>query len=839
MKIFDRLREGIGLGSTRSLPPPAPVAISDGVLVLDRKAEAWFTIATSNTDLADEDSRDLALDQIIATAEKVLKDRDCHLKIVWGRISGDAYAEEAEAFASAPGGAAWVATRAQRIDELGLPSRHILLGVHLADREVTVPGVLAARAGDALGTGNRRVSKKELTHLDTQMRRIARILAHSEWKARPASAETIAWMIGREQHRVASAVPREGTITGASLARLTQGRVVPYTDHLRIYDGKGRVTAAVAALALTVFPEEMEIPGEGEWLRTLSDITRITDDGEEVAVIAEASVRFRLLSRPEARKAVDKVRQSAKEQRRHAAKTSAETTSEETEETEARMSEIKAEIGRNGLTLVHDHPYILVTEPDPEDLEASVDAVVSHYGSLGITAEVAFDEQRDAWLQAMPGDYVRIPDLGHTRTAVSLFGSWWWGGSFVGDLTGPVIGAMTGSTPGLVRNDSAAGSQRGDATTTFFCGRSGRGKTTAMMLSLLDVTAAGGWSAMLDFKEDCGGVVEVARAYGMPSGLIRAGSDFSGAADLFRLIPDPSAAVLHVVRLLLLLAPKHLKAEAETAIMDAAQRVSLTPDPTTWAVIQDLASSGDSAGEPNYQRRLGEALRGLASTPLGSTVAGPAVGTGRLHTEPGLWVMQMPGLNLPKSSTAANPDDWDPSQRVSMACLRGFIAWSIFMAGSGEVRGLSKTVAIPEVHLVTATADGASFLEDMARMGRALFVNLLFDSQDPETITDMAGLVEQITTVFAFEQISRPQQEAIGALLHLIPNGRNRQLIGSINRQPDGEIRHGHCIMRDWRNNVATIEWDIPSEEVRRLLSTTPDANPIATDLDDSELMPV
>ncbi|WUJ70093.1 hypothetical protein OG809_33995 [Kribbella soli] len=55
---------------------------------------------------------------------------------------------------------------------------------------------------------------------------------------------------------------------------------MPYTDHLRIYDTRGQIAAYTTVLAMTDFPEELETPGAGQWLRTLSEIKAIDDDGE-------------------------------------------------------------------------------------------------------------------------------------------------------------------------------------------------------------------------------------------------------------------------------------------------------------------------------------------------------------------------------------------------------------------------------------------------------------------------------------------------------------------------------------------------------------------------------
>ena len=325
-----------------------------------------------------------------------------------------------------------------------------------------------------------------LVHLDERVRKLGRQLGSTVWRAHTAPAEVISWLISREMHRGAVAAPRRGLITGASLARLTSGRVVPYTDHLRIYDARGQIAAYTTVLAMTDFPEELETPGAGEWLRTLSEIKAIDDDGDEIDVTVEASVRFRVLTKKTARNLVDETRKSAKEQRRSAAKGTAEETADEIVETERVMREVKRDINRSGLTLVEDHPRLLVSADSREDLEAYVDAVIAHYADRGITVAAGADEQRDLWLESLPGDQLRVPDLGHVRESTAFFGSWFWGGASIGDATGPAIGYLTGSTPGLVRFDAAAGSALGDATTTLFLGRSGRGKTTAAMLGGLD-----------------------------------------------------------------------------------------------------------------------------------------------------------------------------------------------------------------------------------------------------------------------------------------------------------------------------------------------------------------
>ncbi|WP_405065583.1 ATP-binding protein [Kribbella sp. NBC_01510] len=817
MKIADKLLNLVGVGRERGLPPPRLVAIADGLLVTERSAEAWFLISVANTDLATEAEQDAALDAAVSAAATILGDRLSHLKVVWGRSTGQDYIDSVAGHYRLGDHEDWAQTRADRIDEMRMPERYVALGVHLSDRDPRATAQVRGSISDALGTTSWRVSARELAHLDERVRKLGRQLGSTVWRAHTAPAEVISWLISREMHRGAVAAPRRGLITGASLARLTSGRVVPYTDHLRIYDARGQIAAYTTVLAMTDFPEELETPGAGEWLRTLSEIKAIDDDGDEIDVTVEASVRFRVLTKKTARSLVDETRKSAKEQRRSAAKGTAEETADEIVETERVMREVKRDINRSGLTLVEDHPRLLVSADSREDLEAYVDAVIAHYADRGITVAAGADEQRDLWLESLPGDQLRVPDLGHVRESTAFFGSWFWGGASIGDATGPAIGYLTGSTPGLVRFDAAAGSALGDATTTLFLGRSGRGKTTAAMLGGLDSAFAGAWVPLLDLKGDAAGVSAVAAEYGVPTALIEITAQFSGAADLLRVLPVDDA-LLQAPSQLMLLLPPHLRGAAEAPVMAATRAEIQSPDPSSWGVIQRLC-----AADSETTRTVGFALRDLVETGLGSVVAGPPSGLSSLTTNPGLWVVQMPGLTLPSPESA--PESWSPIERVGMACLRGCLAWMVRTTGRREFRGRSKVVIVPEVHLLTKTPDGASFLDYIARVGRALGASLVLDTQDPASILKLPGLVEQITTLFAFSLRSREQVDSLLELLGRPQTAPYQTLVRGINTAANGKsIRHGHCIMRDRWDEVATVQIDIPSQRVAALLRTTPES---------------
>ncbi|MHA7957162.1 ATP-binding protein [Streptomyces sp. L500] len=829
MKLFKGIARFLGVEGDRSAPPPRYVALADGLIVTETHAEAWFVLAGSNTDLMSESARDAEHDQASSALARTLSGYDCHLRVLWAPLNSNEYREEAESLFSAGDYAAWAETRIERLDDLELPTRLLLLGVRIQERSTQAKARGSRGVQEAMGIGSTSVSPKELARLDALTRRLGRQLETTPWKAQPATVEMLAWMIAREQRRGAP-LPTpdgDGTITGAKLAQLTRGRVLPYPDHLRIVDQRGETSAWTAVLTMDGFPEEMESPGAGEWLRAVAEITYVpeyTDDDLDrdihvKPVNAEPSVRFKVLHKRDALKQIDEVRRLAKEQRQSAAKHSAGETAQEIEETEETMTALSRDMKREDVTLLEDHPRLIISsDVSLEDLRNRCDAVIGFYGGLGIEVSVAAEEQRELWLESQPGDMLRVPDLVHTRTVGAFAGSWFWGGASVGDDTGPIIGYLTGSTPGVVRNDLTGGSERGDATTTAFIGRSGRGKTTAMMLSLLDSGFRGSFVLALDFKGDMGGLVSAGRRYGLNAHLIETGSQFAGVADLFTLLSGESAerAQTEVPAQLGIALPQHLRMRgAETPIQSAVNEVIAEGDPATWKVIERLRKSDDE-----LSREAGDALYELSLTGLGAPFMGRPSGTTLITPTPGIWVVQVPGITLP--SPDDDRDDWSVHQRLSVALVHSLLAYGISMAGRKDLRGLRKVVAVPEVHVLTATREGSSFLQYIARVGRALHTALVVDTQDPESLASLTGLVEQMTTVFGFQLTTAEQQDAMAALLDLPKGDHTRQLIQAIGVDVTQEIRHGHCIMRDRRFSSATVQFDVPSLEILELLNTTP-----------------
>ncbi|MFI0742474.1 ATP-binding protein [Streptomyces sp. NPDC021100] len=817
-KGASRLGRMLGLGTERMLREPQLVAVADGLVVTTTEATAWFWLSSANTDLMPENAQDAEQDAAALALAKVLPGYDCHLKVIWARLSGEEYRAEARALFTAGNVEAFAGMWAARLETLDLPQRHILLGVKLAERETAALSALKNAPADVLGIGHTGLADGELAQLDGLVRRMERRLEQTPWKARLAPVELLAWAISRESYRPQPAPPKLPAITGASLVRLTASRAIPHSDHLRLLDARGQTAAWVAVMAMPAFPETLYTPGEQEWLRCLSEISYShPDTGEEALVCPEASVRFTVWRKGQAIKAVDKVRTSAKEQRHSAAEGSAGETFAEIEETELVMEQLRKRMSRDSMTLLEDHPRVIVSSTESlEDLRARCDAVTAYYSGLSIDVTVAADEQREMWLEAQMGDMLRVTDLGHIRETDALAASMFWGGSEAGDDDGPIAGLLTGTTPGVCRLDITAGSARGDATTTAFIGRSGRGKTTAMMLATLTAGMKGSFALMLGFKGDEGGLVRAGQHLGLPSHHVTCGTPTPAVADLFRLLPKGDAALQVVSQLLIVLPDRMRVAGVETHLLKACNEIAQHGDAASWRVIDLLKSSAHPLAQ-----EAGHALEELSRTPLGAPLLGhPEDGASPLRPEPGLWLVQVPGLTMPQAGTA--PQDMTMTERVSLALMRGLIAYALNTSARPDLRGLPKVVAIPEVHVLTGTDDGRRFVDYIARTGRALDTSLAIDTQDPKSLLGLDGVLEAITTVCAFEQSTKSQQDAMAELLRLPVSDATRALIRGVGKTPQGDIRHGHCIIRDRRDRVATMQWDAADGYVLHLLSTNP-----------------
>lgn len=829
MNFLESVRSTLGMNAKRSAPMPIHELITDGLLFTQTAAEAWFTVGVENLDTAAEAAWDASLDSVKRAVLLAVGERECMLRVMWSEHTGDDYvASVKDRYAPDWGrGLEWAQAYGRKIDALNLPRRTVMLGVKLADRTSTTKRLMR-RAEGATGFTPDPVPDAEIADNMAMARKMQKVLGASPLAVELASAEQIAWMLNRESGRAKAKIPTRGTVRGAALGHLLSSKMVPWPDHVQLLDEHGDPVLWKAILPVVSVPEELTAPGNADWLSILSCIVKVQEvqtgygvDFVQVPVRADVSVRFHAMTRQSARKAVNGARKLAKEQRRSAAKQSAEEPPEEILEAEAANAQLLTEINKGGTFLVEQSTRVIVTGTSREDLEENVEAVIAALADEDIILARGEDEQRDLWLENVPGDVRRVTDLNHIQTDNAFFGSFFWAGSQCGDEEGGMSGFVHGTTVDLFRSSVLSAGERGDTTSVLYAGRSGRGKTTAMMLEILsNMMERPSWCAMFDWKGDTGGAALVAQRFGIPASVVELGSAHSGAADLFRSLPLEDAPDAVQSMLMLQAKEPHLAAIAPSASLRyALEEAEKSPQPSTWGVIQRMAKAED----PRVQQ-FAAYLSDLSKTPIGQIVMGPPTGEVGFTSEPGLRIVQAAGLSIPSAEIPLT--EWDGKQRLSVALIQGITGVALRMSSAKDLRAMRKTVAVPEVHILLRATGGANFLDQVARMGRAYNTSLLYDTQDCTSITSQPGLVEQLHGVRLFQFVSKAQQDAGAELLGLGPSPelQARILALALDETGSRKVAKGRALVRDWTGQVAEVQFTFPSDEVQELLSTDPNA---------------
>jgi hypothetical protein len=463
---------------------------------------------------------------------------DYHIKVMWSRHSAVTYRSSWQAVRSvmAPGAGDYLELGAQRITrntaEHHFRRRVVLLGVRWPE----------ASGSSAVGRVARRTLRSPaVTHRDAHERLTAVRAALGRWfgqlersplRGVPASAGLIAWAYSREMRRVAVEVPEDSTLAGPALVDLMQGEVDPTVspNYVVVTDLKTQTRRYVAILAPATngFPaQELEIPG-GEWLEILTELPGV-----------EASVRGTNHGQAGSIELIDQGRKITRSQAREASLHGAQVPLEIAEADEV-LNARRQEVARRLDVLTTNHARWIVDAPTPEELADAIVRVRDRYTGI-VRLEVVPYVQGLLWAELLPGDRVRVPEFAQHQPMRTLAGSWFHGGSAVGDATGPYVGANLGSTPGPVQVHivSRSESDRSRPTTISFTGRSGSGKSTAVMMATLGALAEGSWALLVDPKGDLGGVIEVAeRLLGVPVQVVDVlAEEAAGTMDPMRFAP--------------------------------------------------------------------------------------------------------------------------------------------------------------------------------------------------------------------------------------------------------------------------------------------------------------
>ncbi len=798
-------------------PPATPRVIADGVEVTDDAVWAWAEIPAGSTYLLEDEELSRATwDTATALGTLLPTGAEYHIKVMWSRHSGDDYRASWESVKSvmAPGAEEYIELGARRItrntQEEHFRRRIVLLGVRWPDSSGTSTVERASRVA------RRNLRSQAATHKDAHERLAAVQPAIDRWfgqlgrsplRGLPAAAGLIAWAYSREMRRVAVDVPDAANLAGPALVDLMQGEIDPtvspnYVVVTDLKTGMKRFVSVLAPATNGFPPAELEIPG-GEWLEILTELPGV-----------EASVRGVNHGQAGSIELIDQGRKITRSQAREASSHGAQVPLEIVEADDT-LNARRQEVQRRLDVMTTNHARWIVDAADPDELEDKIVQVQDRYTGI-VRLEVVPYVQGLLWQELLPGDRVRVPEFAQHQPMRTLAGSWFHGGSAVGDTTGPYVGANLGSTPGPVQVHivSRAESDRSRPTTVSFTGKSGAGKSTAVMMALLGSLAEGAWDLLVDPKGDLAGIIDVAeRLLGVPVQVIDVLDEAaSGTMDPMRFSPSPDLARSLTLDAMLGALSADDRRRGEVVLENAIDAVLRFPR-DAWSaqqVINELVSTPLDRPYAETARELGETLTLRAKQAHMRAVLGPLSDNARpLMTGRGLVYLGLAGLDLPRHNP--DPDKWTVSERCSITTFR--VSLNYALQQSRNVRQLKKLVALTELHLITGYPEGKAFVEWIARTGRALQTWLLLDTQAAVDLAGLTGLVEQIVMSFAFRADGEDEQNAQAKLLKR-PNPGPRL------RQMQASLGTGDCIMLDRNGRIAPVHWDLMTEWIRDALST-------------------
>ena len=793
--------------SPQVAPLSTPSAIAPGLTAGPAGVWAWCLLPTQSTDAIGTAAL-IALTHTGASDLKQVLPRDVefHIKVQWGSYSGqEHYEREAARWpGDLPAGVdAYLSAHAQRLDDLALPRRQILLGVRLDDasaRQTVKERVLAS--SDTTKTASARLQEYAALAAKWHAR-----MAATSFHARPATVTELAWSLRRDMHRKVSWLP-DGPLAGpAATARLRAGEVLVESDHVKVRTDDGARYLRCLTPTVLGFPSSgMELPG-GEWLR---DLLPLEEDPDITLYPVEISVRGRAMSPASAHKRISTALKLLKEQGREAAAGVAEEPPEALLEARDALTARQADLSGNTTSMVQDNPVWIIEADDLDTLNYRTDQVIDQYAARQIELWPATNLQGELWRSTVLGDRLRVRDFEQFRPLSTLVGSWFHGGSSVGSESGPLLGYTTGSTPSPYRDRFSDAAVAGAPVTSAFLGRSGAGKSTALVLTVLAEARYGAWVFLLDMKGDLVGCVSAAEMFEIPTLALSADEVSSGSMCPFGYMP-PEEARGAVLDLLLMALRRSMTDLAEPVVRRAVMTVSQYPNPTdrsTHAVIELLANSRDDAAA----RSLGHEFRDLATDRMFAPIAGePAAQRQTLPTSAGLVYMAFPPSALP--DRGSQREEWSPSERLAMTLLRASFRYGKYM--SSRVSGIPKVIALPELHTITAHDIGRTMVKETALMGRAQDTLQLLDTQACVELAAIDGLADQLSTVLAFQV---DQDEEAAAQAQLLGRPADAEFVSG-----QKQLAKGECVVRDRERRFATVYFDRIAAEIAEAISTTPE----------------
>jgi hypothetical protein len=778
--------------------------LEDGLLVSSSGPWAWFRLRTRSYDVLSEGERLAALFQE-ARLLSGLGEREAHLLVVPRTLSVSGWAAELdrETPRPGPGWGAHLERVVAHVEDQRFRRREVYLGLSLARRRRR-HWLLSLLTGPERQMGLEDPRPGDLAALRQQLDLVHREVAAASPGARPATAPELRWLMRRTVWRglledVEAQEPPARPAWGGEALALVEGLVRNGYRSLRVGDDSTGI-GHVASLGMAYMPERLPFPG-AEWLYHY----------EGLGFPIEASVRFRVVGPRQAAQHLSGQTARALDQYEHILKTSADVPLDVLEGYDE-TRQLERRVLRDQLPLLYCWPRLVVAGGSEEQLAARLTDVIEAYRDLGIELVRPAGDQLALFLEAMPGDRVRVRAYEQRMEAVTLAGSMYAASPELGDAAAPYLGSTTPGSRAMVALDVLAAARRNRPTGIALAGEPGSGKTNTALKLTHDARLRGAWAVAITPKEE--DVLGLSRLPEMaPVQMIRPDDRYEGLLDPFRIEEEGEAGGLLAADLCRTFLPPVLGAEAEAHLLTAA---SEEIDATGGLQPSLLGMVGRLEGSPyEVAREAAAALRAIAAKPMARMCFGD--GGESLRLDGALTVLLLDRLGLPDSGT--RPEEWSISERLAVGLVRAMTALVGRLLLSAD-RHQPKLLFLDEAWAVTSSADGRRLVERIARIGRARNLALLLATQNAGDFRagDQANtaILNSLSVRLGFRSTD---EDEIRAMLALVGAEPTPELMAEVSG-----FRPGECLMRDLDGRIGRVQVDLVTDELRAAFDTTPHA---------------
>jgi hypothetical protein len=772
--------------------------LEDGLLIGAGGPWGWFRLPTHSYEALSEGQR-LAL---LAQEERLLaglREAECHLLVVPRShpVTGWAADLDRRMQRPLPGWGPYLGRVVEHLRGQRFREREVYLGLRLASRGRR--GWLEALLGAPerlTGLEDPRPAEAALASLRRELDLMRRRVAAASAGARPATAAELRWLVRRTQWRglVEDAEvlePPSRPAWGGEVLALLEGLVRNGHRSLRLGEEAGGV-GHLATLAVAHMPEALQFPGGAEWLHHF----------DLLDFPVEASVRFRVVPPRQAARDVNRQVAAAIDQAEHIPESTADLPLDVQEAYEG-ARRLEREVLKSQQPLTYAWPRLLVAAAGEEELLARVTDVIENYRDLGFELVRPSGDQLALFLEAMPGDRLRVSCYEQRMPPVTLAGAMYGASSELGDRQGPYLGQTTGVSRGAVTFDPLLAALRNRPTGVSITGAPGGGKTNTALLLAYQARLRGAWVAIVDPKDEATGL---SRLPGLGRVQVaRLDDSYAGLLDPFRIEDDREEASLLAAELCRVFLPVRLAQAAEGHLVTAAAAEAASEEqPSLPGMLERLEElPGELAAE------AAAALRALARMPM-ARMCFAGEQAARLRLDDALTIVQFANLGLPSAGT--RPEEYSIPERLAVGLMRAVTA----LAGrliDGGTPSQPKLLVLDEAWALTGSAEGQRLVERLARTGRSKNAALLLVTQNARDLMD-----ERVTNCLSVKLGFRSEDETeLRAMLALLDVEPSPELMAQISRFAAGE-----CLMRDLEGRVGRLQVDLVPDELRIAFDTTP-----------------